>query len=85
MKKSKLLLFSGISAIFSVFFGIGAWFANRQRPSRVRYELAEYFGDTSKEDFLLLLPHLLGAACIVCFVLAIEFLIIGLIEKKKRG
>ena len=84
MRKTKWLLFSGISGILTLVCFIGGIIAYYNRPSRAEYELAKAFGDTARQDFARMLPNIMIIAGIVFLALAITMLVIGMVQKKSQ-
>ncbi len=84
MKKKKWFLFSGISGVLAVICLVFGFISVNWKPSKVVYEVAEAFGDTAKEDFLIALPTIMLGACLVFLIVAVTLLVVGIIKNKKR-
>lgn len=82
MKKNKWFLCPAISGILAIICFIVAWVAANTQPSRVAYDVAKAYGDTSSEDFWIKLPDSMEVA-VTCFLLiAVILLIVGVVQRK---
>ena len=85
LKKKKWFLLSGISGILAVICLVFGFISVNWKPSKVVYEVAEAFGNTAKEDFLIALPTIMLGACLVFLIASITLLVVGVIKNKKRS
>ena len=84
MKWKKFFLSFGINGILAVICLVFGFISANWRPSTVVYEVAKAYGDTSKEDFLIMLPNIMIVACIIFLVIAAMSLIVGLVYRRKE-